>query len=124
MEDDDNKLEEIVDALPQNGAGSEEAVAGVVAADAAANTEIEHPVTEETAPAPQRLPTPRCPFCQSYLFVLGRSGVNIHNIEMGGERVRIFSCAFCECVLPIQVMVLDTPMIAAPGPQGGRLIRH
>ncbi len=67
---------------------------------------------------------PRCPFCQSFLFLPEKPGVNTYNIQMGLERLRVFTCATCHCVLPMQVMLIDTPMIAQPGPQGGRLIRH
>jgi len=50
--------------------------------------------------------------------------VTTYNIQMGMERLRIFTCANCDCVLPIQVMVIDTPLIAAPSAQGGRLVRQ
>jgi hypothetical protein len=121
MEDEkDQNLQEIADALPTNGAGSEEAVAQVTAADAAADAPA---IEEQPAPAaPAKLPAPRCPFCQTALFT-DKAGVGTYNIQMGLERIRIFTCANCDCVLPIQVMMIDTPMIAQPGPQGGRLIK-
>jgi hypothetical protein len=117
----DPNLQELADALPANGTGSEEAVAAVTAADAAADAPA-----EEERPAPQpaakSLPAPRCPYCQVALFT-DKSGVTTYNIQMGPERIRIFTCANCDCVLPMQVMMIDTPMIAAPGQQGGRLIK-
>lgn len=119
MKDDNNKLEEIAESLPKNGAVSEDAVAQVTAADAAADAQ---PETEQQAPTSGGLPAPRCPFCQTALFT-DKSGVTTYNIQMGPERIRIFTCANCDCVLPIQVMMIDTPMIAAPGPTGGRLLK-
>lgn len=116
MEDDVKRsLEDLID---QRADAQEQREAAAVEA------EVAEPVSEETASAPMRLPTPRCGFCQSFLFVEGKSGVNTFNIQMGDERVRIFTCAVCESVLPIQVMMIATPMIAAPGAQGGRLIKH
>lgn len=130
MEDEkkDETLSELTEALPRNGAGSEEAVAGIVAADATADVTDGRPPTlvegeEPAQPAAQSLPAPRCPFCQVALFT-EKSGVTTYNIQMGPERIRIFTCANCDCVLPIQVMMIDTPLIAAPGPTGGRLVRH
>lgn len=121
MEDDNKKLSDVVESLPKNGAGSEEAVAHVTAADAAADAP--QPGTEQP-PTGQNIPVVMCPFCQSLLFSEKRSGLIKYNIQMGDERIRIFACENCHCILPVQVMMLDTPMIAAPGPHGGRLIRQ
>ena len=122
MSENDEKLNEIADALPANGAGSEEAVAQVTAADAAADAQEPAP-TEQPAQELPKLPAPRCPFCQIALFSASRFGVTPYNIQMGPERIRIFTCSNCDSVLPVQVMMVDTPMIAQPGPQGGRLVR-
>lgn len=127
MEDNDQKdekMNEIIDGL-RNGAGTPEMIGEVIAADRAADATVELPVGEEPAPTKAAdLPAPRCPFCQVALFQENHSGVTTYNIQMGPERLRIFTCANCDCVLPIQVMMINTPLIAAPGPEGGRLIHR